>query len=408
MDIGNLVDRMRAVASVRADEGAPREAIEGALRGMTDIRAWLAASEATLAARLDGLVSFPEKALADATRTSLTAATGTRDRAGTLQALPAYMDALDDGRVTPAHVDAITRATRAVDSGQRGALLERVARLVDVAATATVPDFRRLLDREVRAVQHDDGMARLERQRRATRLHTWTDQEGMWCLSGRFDPLTGVKMSARLDAEVQAQFGEAVPPWCPTDPIEKQHQLQALALAQILEDGGAAQRAGRPEFVVVIDTSDEPEGDGRSGIEVDWGIPVTIPERVLADLAGTADVHAVVVRNGVVLHAPGTLNLGRRTRLANRDQRRALRALYATCGVPGCAVRYDRCKLHYVIWWRHGGRTDLENLIPLCSHHHSKVHDAGWVLTLGPQRALTITLPDGNVLATGPPRRRAA
>lgn len=41
----------------------------------------------------------------------------------------------------------------------------------------------------------------------------------------------------------------------------------------------------------------------------------------LADLAGDADVHTVVVRNGVVLHAPGNLN---------------------------------------------GGRTDLDNLLPLC------------------------------------------
>ena len=143
---------------------------------------------------------------------------------------------------------------------------------------------------------------------------------------------------------------------------------------------------------------------------VDWGIPVEVPTRVLTEMYGNGevDVHTVIVRNGVVLHAPGELNLGRTTRLANRAQRRALRALYATCAIPGCDVRYSRCKLHHVTWWRHGGRTDLANLLPLCSHHHTKVHDAGWNLRLGPNRQLTITFPDGTVRNTGPPSRRAA
>jgi hypothetical protein len=47
-------------------------------------------------------------------------------------------------------------------------------------------------------------------------------------------------------------------------------------------------------------------------------------------------------------------------------------------------------------------------LLPLCAHHHSKVHDAGWNLALGPQRELTISLPDGTIRNTGPPTRSAA
>lgn len=45
-----------------------------------------------------------------------------------------------------------------------------------------------------------------------------------------------------------------------------------------------------------------------TGPIVDWGIPVEVPGRVMAEMAGNADVHAVVVRNGVVLHAPGELD----------------------------------------------------------------------------------------------------
>ena len=197
----------------------------------------------------------------------------------------------------------------------------------------------------------------------------------MWRFDGRFDPVSGVALAARLDAAAQTMFAEAIPDTCPTDPIEKQHHLRALALARLLsEDAAGAGRPGRPEYVVVIDSS---QPDGAGGPTADWGIPVEIPGRVLAEMTGSSDVHAVVVRNGVVVHAPGELDLGRSTRLANRAQRRALRALYSGCAIPGCSVRYDRCKLHHIVWWRNGGRTDLANLIPICTHHHSKVHNDG-------------------------------
>ena len=114
---------------------------------------------------------------------------------------------------------------------------------------------------------------------------------------------------------------------------------------------------------------------------------------------------AVLDGNGVVIKAPGALDLGRTTRLANRAQRRALRGLYATCAIPGCRVRYSRTKLHHVIWRRHGGLTDLANLLPVCEQHHQKIHDGGWPVSLGTNRALTITLPDGQVMTTGPPKR---
>ena len=118
---------------------------------------------------------------------------------------------------------------------------------------------------------------------------------------------------------------------------------------------GGTGKPGRAEFVAVIDA----DAPGVDGPVVEWSIPVEIPARILAELAGDGDTSAVVVRNGIVLYAPGELDLGRSTRLANRAQRRALRGLYATCAIPGCTVAYDRCELHHVIWWRHGGRTDV-------------------------------------------------
>jgi hypothetical protein len=401
-----VAERVRAISHVRADPAATPGQIREALRSTSQVRSWLAASEAELTRALSAQVSFPEKDIADCTRGSQREAMATTDRSKTLDSVPSMADALDQGAVTPGHIDAITKITKGLDDdGQRSELFDRVEHLVDVAAAATVEEFRRRLAIEAKNIRRDDGVDRLERQRRAVRLRSWTDGEGMLCLSGRFDPISGVKLMSKIDAATAAIFADKTPDTCPTDPIEKQQHLQGLALVQLVTGEAPRGRSGRPEYVVVIDTS-QPAGAGEPA--VDWGLPVEVPYRVLADLTGDGDVHAVVVRNGVVIHAPGKLDLGRSTRLASPAQRRALRALYATCAIPGCQVRYDRCKLHHVLWWRHGGRTDLSNLLPLCPRHHSKIHDADWIVTLGPARELTIRFPDGTIRNTGPPTRRAA
>lgn len=406
MEVGAALERVREIAAVRADEAAGPIDIADALRAASQLRSWLAASEAALTARLAPQVSFPERTIAECTRSSLNDAVKAKERSETLDAVPSFADALDAASVTPAHVDAITRAGKPLDADQRTELFERVADLVDLASAATVEEFRRRLSLEVRSIQADDGIARLERQRRATRLRTWTDAEGMCRFDGRFDAVLGVLLAAKLDAAVEALFAEAVPETCPSDPVEKQAHLRALAWARLVSGQGApGVRPGRPEYLFVIDAS---QTDGAGGPLVDWGIPVEIPHRVLADMTEAGDVTTVVVRNGVVIHAPGTLDLGRTTRLASRAQRRALRALYSTCAVPGCAVRFDRCKLHHVVWWRHGGRTDLHNLLPICALHHVEVHHAKWGLSLGSNRELTIRFPDDTVHNTGPPSRLAA
>ncbi len=401
-----VAERVRTISQVRADPAATPDAIRDALRATSHVRAWLAASEAELTRALSAQVSFPEKDIADCTRGSQRDAMGTTDRSATLGSIPSMADALEHGDVTPGHIDAITKITKGLDDDeQRSELFDRVEQMVDVATAATVEEFRRRLAIEAKNIRRDDGRDRLERQRRAVRVRSWTDAEGMVCLSGRFDPISGTRLMAKLDAATAAIFAEQTPDTCPTDPIEKQQHLQGLALVQLVTGETPSGRSGRPEYVVVIDTS-QPAGQGEP--TVDWGLPVEVPYRVLTELTGDSDVHAVVVRNGVVIHAPGTLDLGRTTRLAGPAQRRALRALYATCAIPGCQVRYDRCKLHHVVWWRHGGRTDLSNLLPVCARHHSKIHNDNWDIDIGPARELTIRFPDGAVRNTGPPTRHAA
>ena len=421
MDIAAIVERAEHITAVRRDASADGDQIQAGLVSVRQIQAWCDAQHAGLVAQLRDVDSFPEKRIADASKRSLGHATKSTERSATLEATPRLTEALANGAITADHVDAVTRASKKLDGPQRNTFIDRADQLAAVAKAGTVNDFARRLDLEAKKLQEGDGIDRLQRQRRNARARSWVDLEGMWNLSAEFDPLTGVRIASRIDTTIQALFAESVPDECPTDPIEKQRYLAAQAVTQLLlgdamsSPGAPGDRADetrpparrpaqptRPEYLAVID-ADAPDHDGPV---FEFAIPVEIPARILAELAGDADVHAVVVRNGVVLHAPGQLDLGRTTRLANRAQRRALRGLYKSCGIPGCTVTYDRCKLHHIIWWSNGGRTDLANLLPVCSHHHTKIHHDGWIIELGPQRELTLTLPDGSVHTTGPPGRR--
>jgi hypothetical protein len=427
MEIVGVIERVERIAAVRIDPAADADLVRSGLVAVREVRAWLDAQHAGLVAQLRVVDSFPEKSIADAAKTSLGQAAKSTERATTLDRTPTLADALGDGAITAEHIDAVTRVSKKLDGARRGEFVERANGLAEVAKAGTVVEFSRRLELEAKRLQEDDGVDRLERQRRSARANSWVDPEGMWNLRARFDPLTGVKVAARIDAMVQAMFADVVPDGCPSDPIEKQRYLTAQATARLLLDEALGdsdtdgdgdhfstnpeaashptsphQRSGRPEFVVVIDA----DAPGSDGPVAEFSIPIEIPTRVLATLAGDADTHAVVVRNGVVLYAPGQLDLGRSSRLANRAQRRALRGLYRSCGIPGCAVAYDRCKLHHIIWWRNGGTTDLHNLLPVCSMHHAKIHNDDWHIELGPNRELTLTLPDGTTHTTSPPTRR--
>ena len=428
MTPGAVAERVERIASVRADTAAGRDAITAGLVATREVAAWLAAQEAGLVAQLSEVESFPEATIAAASRGSLSAANTTRGRSDTLSDTPSLAAALEAGQVTAGHVDAVTRAAKQVGPDQRDDVLACADSLTDVASVASVRAFTDRLTREVDKIRTESAESRLERQRRATRLSIWTGGDGMVNLRGQFDPESGLAIATKISNAAETLFAQSTPALCPSDPVEKQkflnaHAFVALSGGGLVDEqgptsGGDARgrvhlgravgsaRPGKAEFVAVID-ADVAAPDG-GGPLVQWPLPIELPARVLAELAGTADVVGVVVRNGVVLYAPGELDLGRSTRLANRPQRRALRGLYRGCAIPGCTVSYDRCKLHHIVWWRHGGRTDLDNLLPVCSKHHGKIHHDNWVVELGPNRELTLRLPDGQVMTTGPPNRRAA
>jgi len=223
----------------------------------------------------------------------------------------------------------------------------------------------------------------------------------MWNLAGRFDPVRGIELEGRLRNTIETLFHTKTPDDAPVDPLERQEFLAAEALIAITE--GKASGSGVPDVTVLIDEQTFLDGHRHHATIIDaglgrFGLPVETVRRWAC--IGTV-TPVIVAADGVRLY------LGREQRLANRPQRRALRALYRTCAL--CDTPFEHTQIHHATTYGlEHGLTDIDHLLPLCNRHHHLAHEGGWKLHLAPDRTLTITKPDSTTTIHAPPLARAA
>jgi hypothetical protein len=289
---------------------------------------------------------------------------------------------------------------------------------VRVAAVKTVEDFTRRVRAEVRRIEGDDGVSRLARQKKEAGVRTWVGQDGMWNLHGRFDPETALPLIEALRRATEQLFHGEHPEGAPDDPVMRHHWFQAHALALLMRGEGSS--SGAPECVVVIDRKTLEERERHDESLVDCGSELEIPLETLLALLDRArfvpvivDEHGNVISQGArvktiaeltdALSRPVDLDRGRSRRHADRKQRHALRAMYRHCAIPGCRVPFANCEIHHLWFWEDGGPTDLANLLPVCAHHHDRIHRDGWTLELAADRSLTIRKQGVVIMSTGPP-----
>ena len=89
------------------------------------------------------------------------------------------------------------------------------------------------------------------------------------------------------------------------------------------------------------------------------------------------------------------LSIGRKSRIVPKAIVRAVRARDRDCCTfPGCRNRrFLHC--HHVEHWSNGGETSLENLMLLCTRHHTLVHEGGFRIEKDYQDNWFFVRPDG-------------
>jgi hypothetical protein len=104
------------------------------------------------------------------------------------------------------------------------------------------------------------------------------------------------------------------------------------------------------------------------------------------------DSHAVVITEN---DQGEPLSIGRKTRIVPKAIERALHARdNSFCRFPGCPNR-RYLHSHHVEHWSNGGETSLENLMLLCTIHHTLVHEGGFRIERDFQNRWYFVRPDG-------------
>ena len=368
------------------------------------VRGWVDAIDVAVARRVAlgataGVDASPAEVLGRCGRRSRKDAKAAADRAAVCDQLPSFEDALAEGTVSAGHVDALANATRHLDDAARSELAALEADLLAAASRDTIAEFDDCRDL-ARLLAGDGGVGELDRQKANATVRRWIDNiTGMWHLHAELDPETGAKLWTAIDTQldsVKQRDGNA------EVPLER---LTVTALIEIVATDPAGGERRVPEVCVHIDWPTLIDGlHARSICETSNGVPMPV------DTVRRLCCEASIIP--VLLGADGeALAVGREHRVANRAQRRALRAMYRTCGHPHCDIAFDHCQIHHVTPWERFGVTDLENLLPLCSKHHHLVHEGRWQLSLQADRTISLHRPDGTHYFTGrtidrPPNRR--
>ncbi|HQV58163.1 MAG TPA: hypothetical protein PKV27_09135, partial [Ilumatobacteraceae bacterium] len=221
-----------------------RVALDLALSAQARLEAVVAGQRICLARALARLSVTPEADLAAATRSDRREAKRAFERGTVADAAPGFNQALNDGAIRPEHVDRLSGALGRLTLQQGDRLLEQPD-LVDAAAAMSPEDFDRELKRRERALSNDDGQALFERQKRATRLDTWIDDDGMANWKLRVDPLTGVLLTILIRANAEAMFHSGqVPDGAPVLPRDRQAFVHAHALIGLLFGDGPKPKTG--------------------------------------------------------------------------------------------------------------------------------------------------------------------
>jgi 5-methylcytosine-specific restriction endonuclease McrA len=199
------------------------------------------------------------------------------------------------------------------------------------------------------------------------------------------------------DAE-EARSSEVDPTEATRQPAASGRADALVAMAQTALAAGPTPCIGGERTQVIVHV----DADVLAGI-AEVGRCHTIGGPALATDTARRLACDATIRPLVIRKADGTpLDVGRAHRLVNRQQRRALEVRDGGCAFPGCA-----CTLyvdaHHIHHWANGGRTDLDNLVLLCRHHHRLLHEGGYRIRMIDGRP-RFHRPDGTTI--GRPRTR--
>ena len=295
---------------------------------------------------------------------------------------------------------------------------ENEARVLDVVRACTPRQAQRVLAayRSLRPTTNDntsDGSADVGSVADDLELdhwwRNWIDDRGRYRIDGALDKLTGELLEQARRAVIAEMERTGTHPHADEPPagepagtaeatdagagvsrrcvsaVESITAMASIVLEHASKTGVGDRGGERFAVQVVCDIAALAEA---LGIDIDPNVAVGLGSRAYLPRTGAHLSNAELLRvlcegtlQMLVDHDGQPLWLGAEKRLFNRHQRRALRHRaggQAACEFPGCPTTRFVETHHIAGVVEHGGLTDLDNGVLLCSFHHHELHRKRW------------------------------
>jgi hypothetical protein len=291
-------------------------------------------------------------------------------------------------------LERLPRLSEALGSGELG--LDKAVEVARFATSETEADLIVWAGRvSVAAVRHrGDVWARehredvVERERSRTLSWWWFDEGRRFGLQAELPAAQGAIVARAIERAAEH---------VPAMPDEQGDYFIDARRADALVGLCSARLADDPDpdrATVVVHAQLAGLADGSGGCEIEGG--TAIGTDTVRRLLCNARVQTVVEDT-----SGRAVGLGRMTREPPHWMLRQVRHRDRECRFPGCGSRRFT-EAHHVTWWRLGGRTDLDNLLLICSFHHRLVHEHGWVVRRDPTGTVRWFDPGGARYRSGP------
>jgi hypothetical protein len=336
-----------------------------------------------------GYVSM-ERLVAHQTRSQNSDARNLLRVARFLEANPRSAAAVQDGRLS--WTNAKTLAFAAADD-RSGRFAEHEEQLIAAAATTAPEEFDRLVHAWRSRVDTELDAADAERSWRTRSLTMQLAFDGSSHGRFRLDPVATEVVAAALETPPDPAHTLPEPRTLAqrrADALVELCQNPAPGSGARVADGRVTGGRAAATVDVVIDVETLAGADTvtveQLRQELGSGRPIGGPglDRLLCDASFRA----------LVTDGPRTvLAYNRATPDIPPGLRRAVRIRDRHCTFPGCDRSPNWCDLHHIVPRNRNGPTTAENLTLLCRFHHTTVHEGGWQLTRGPNRAIQVSSP---------------
>ena len=303
--------------------------------------------------------------MAQRSGTSVTSARTQLEVARKAEELPVIAHVLRSGEFSGAQMALLAEGVSANPAAEQ--------RLLERASRGSLKELRDEVLR-VRAAADPDPDATQRRIHQQRQFRTWRDGEGAWHAGVCGTVVDGARIEAALEPLIDRLFVEARADG--RSEAREAYAFDALVLLADRHRDGDDGAKGGPRYTTIVRADLEALRRGRvedgeaceiAGI---GPIPVSRARELLGD-----SILKLVITKGV-----DVVNVTHLGRGPNAAQRVALLWSSQGCSVEGCAR--TRVEIDHRVPYAETGHTRLDELDPLCTHHHRRKHD-GWALVDG-------------------------